>query len=171
MTKSAIASLTPETTLDNIDTGLKANYRKSMSKQLSEILAATYRLTIKSHVYHWNVVGPIFKPIHDLTEEHYNALFGATDVIAERIRALGNLAPVNFEMTKSFAPSKSDVDQASAHEMVQDLIAEHEQAVRDMRKAAAEAGNNEDMVTEDMLTERLTFHEKALWMLRAIIAA
>ena len=170
MTKAAIASLTPETTLDNIDTGLKANYRKSMSKQLSEILAATYRLTIKSHVYHWNVVGPIFKPIHDLTEEHYNALFGATDVIAERIRALGNLAPVNFEMTKSFAPGKTDVDQASAHEMVQYFIAEREQAVRDMRKAAAEAGDNEDMVTEDMLTVRLTFHEKALWMFRAIIA-
>ena len=65
---------------------------------------------------------------------------------------------------------KSDVDQASAHDMVADLIKEHEQAVRDMRKAATDAGDNEDNVTEDMLTARLTFHEKALWMLRAVIA-
>ena len=170
MTKSAIASLAPETTRDDIHTGLKADYRKSMAKHLSEILAATYRLTIKSHVYHWNVVGPVFKPIHELTEEHYNALFGATDIIAERIRALGHLAPVSFDMTATFAPAKSDVDQTSAHDMVYDLIAEHEQAVRDMRAAAAKAGDNDDMVTEDMLTARLTFHEKALWMLRAIVA-
>lgn len=170
MSKSSIASLSPETSKDSLDTGLKADYRKTISSDLSEILAATYRLTIKSHVYHWNVVGPIFKPIHDLTEEHYNALFAATDVIAERIRALGHLAPISFAMTKSFAPTKSDVDHASAHDMVFDLIAEHEQTVRDMRAAASKAGDNDDLVTEDMLTARLTFHEKALWMLRAIIA-
>ena len=170
MAKTAIASLAPEASNDRINTGLKADYRKSMAKDLSDILAATYRLTIKSHIYHWNVVGPIFKPIHELTEEHYNALFGATDIIAERIRALGHLAPVSLDMAKSFAPTKSDVDQASAHDMVADLINEHEQAVRDMRKAATTAGDNDDVVTEDMLTARLTFHEKALWMLRSVIA-
>ncbi|OCW56934.1 Dps family protein [Hoeflea olei] len=171
MSKTAIASLTPETSKDAIHTGLKAAYRKEIANDLSSILAATYRLTIKSHVYHWNVVGPVFKSIHDLTEEHYNALFEATDIIAERIRALGHLAPVRFAMTETFAPAKGDdVDQGSAHDMVNDLIAEHEQAVRDMRKAAAKAGDNDDMVTEDMLTARLTFHEKALWMLRAVVA-
>lgn len=170
MANAAIASLAPEASNDSLNTGLKAAYRKSMSKDLSDILAATYRLTIKSHIYHWNVVGPIFKPIHELTEEHYNALFGATDIIAERIRALGHLAPVSLDMTKSFAPTKADVDQSSAHDMVADLIKEHEEAVRDMRKAAATAGDNDDVVTEDMLTARLTFHEKALWMLRAVIA-
>ncbi|KGF67281.1 hypothetical protein LL06_22980 [Hoeflea sp. BAL378] len=171
MSKAAIASLSPEATKDDIHTGLKTAYRKAMANDLSNILAATYRLTIKSHVYHWNVVGPVFKSIHDLTEEHYNALFAATDIIAERIRALGHLAPVNFDMTKSFAPANgADVDQGSARDMVSDLIAEHEQAVRDMRAAAAKAGDNDDMVTEDMLTARLTFHEKALWMLRAVVA-
>ncbi|MEQ8480508.1 MAG: DNA starvation/stationary phase protection protein [Hoeflea sp.] len=168
---ASIASLTPETTRDTVNTGLDVDYRKDISKDLSDILAATYRLTIKSHVYHWNVVGPVFKPIHDLTEEHYNALFGATDIIAERIRALGYLAPVNLDGMKTFAPAKSDIDQSSAHEMVQDLIAEHEQACRDARKAGEKAGDNGDLVTEDMLTERLTFHEKACWMLRAIIAS
>ena len=138
MAKSAIASLTPEASNDRINTGLKADYRKSMSKDLSEI--------------------------------HYNELFGATDVIAERIRALGHLAPVSLDMAKSFAPTASDVDQASAHDMVADLIKDHEQTVRDMRKAAGDAGENEDNVTEDMLTARLNFHEKALWMLRSVVA-
>ncbi|WP_256372893.1 ferritin-like domain-containing protein [Breoghania sp. L-A4] len=52
--------------------------------------------------------------------------------------------------------------------MVNDLIAEHEDSVKVMRKAGKTAGDAGDLVTEDMLTARLTFHEKALWMLRAI---
>ena len=38
-----------------------------------------------------------------------------------------------------------------------------------MRDTAEKAGDARDKVTEDMLTQRLTFHEKALWMLRAIV--
>lgn len=155
---------------DTMNTGLDAAYRKAMAKTLTGVLASTYRLTIKSHIYHWNVVGPIFKPLHELTEEHYNALFGSADIIAERIRALGHLAPETLAETASFAPDGKDVDQRNAHDMIADLIEEHEDAVRTMRKAASDAGEAGDMVTEDMLTARLTFHEKALWMLRAIIA-
>ena len=162
--------LKPEAHSEKMNTGLTAGYRKDMAGSLSDILASTYQLTIKSHVYHWNVVGPLFKPLHELLEEHYNALFGATDVIAERIRALGHLAPVSLSGAKDFAPSSKDVDHTSAQSMVEDLIATHEEAVRAMRKAAGTAGDNDDVVTEDMLTARLTFHETALWMLRAIVA-
>jgi len=137
---------------------------------LSDILAATYRLTIKSHLYHWNVVGPLFKPLHELTEEHYNALFSATDIIAERIRALGHLAPTRLGDAAAFAPKVAEVKNTSAIDMIEDLIADHRDAVKAMRKAAEAAGDAGDVVTEDMLTARLDFHEKALWMLRAIAA-
>lgn len=162
--------LSPVSANDSMNIGLDAKYRTKMAGSLTEILAATYRLTIKSHIYHWNVVGPVFKPLHELTEEHYNALFGAADIIAERIRALGHLAPETMAETASFAPSGKDVDQRNAHDMIADLIEDHEAAVRAMRDAAELAGDKGDVVTEDMLTARLTFHEKALWMLRAIIA-
>ncbi|MCC0029345.1 MAG: DNA starvation/stationary phase protection protein [Brucellaceae bacterium] len=162
--------LKPEPHAEKISTGLDAGYRKSMAESLTEILASTYKLTIKSHVYHWNVVGPLFLPLHELTEQHYGELFAATDVIAERIRALGHLAPNSVGKAASFSPSSSSVDHLSAHDMVADLIDDHEAATRQMRDAAEKAGDAGDVVTEDMLTQRLTFHEKALWMLRAIIA-
>lgn len=164
-------SLASVVSIDKMNIGLEAGYRADISKDLSSILAATYRLTIKSHIYHWNVVGPVFKSLHELLEEHYNALFGAVDVIAERIRALGHLAPVKLDKTESFAPDHASVDHKTAQDMVADLIADHEEAVRAMRKAATKAGDNDDVVTEDMLTARLGFHEKALWMLRAVIAS
>lgn len=162
------AALKPKSHDEKIDTGLDEAYCAKMSKSLSDILAATYRLTIKSHIYHWNVVGPLFKPLHELTEEHYNALFAATDTIAERIRALGHLAPDKLGDAVHFAPKAAEVKHTTAIDMINDLIAEHQDSVKAMRKAGEEAGDAGDLVTEDMLTARLTFHEKALWMLRAI---
>lgn len=155
---------------EKLDIGLDEKYLTKISAELSDILAATYRLTIKSHLYHWNVVGPLFKSLHELTEEHYNALFAATDIIAERIRALGHLAPVRLGDAAAFAPKVSEVKNTSAIDMIEDLIADHSEAVKSMRKAAEMAGDAGDAVTEDMLTARLDFHEKALWMLRAISA-
>lgn len=165
------AVLSPEVQSTSLGTGLSAAYRKEMAADLSEILASTYQLTIKSHLYHWNVVGPLFKPLHDLTEAHYGALFAAADIIAERIRSLGHLAPVEMGNASGFAPAAKDVRHTSAKDMVDDLIRSHEAAVKAMREAAGKAGDADDMVTEDMLTARLTFHEKAIWMLRAIVAA
>ena len=40
-----------------------------------------------------------------------------------------------------------------------------------MRETAAVSEKLDDFVTTDMLAKRLAFHEKAIWMLRAIIAA
>jgi starvation-inducible DNA-binding protein len=164
------AVLKPQSQAERVNTGLESDYRKQMAATLSDVLASTYQLTIKSHVYHWNVVGPLFKPLHELTEEHYNALFAAADIIAERIRALGHLAPARFADAKSFAPAGKEIDHLSAAAMVEDLIASHEAVVREMRDAAEKAEKASDLVTTDMLTERLAFHEKAIWMLRAIAA-
>ncbi len=167
---SAAVALEPEAHTDSLNNGLSASYRKDMATGLSEILASTYRLLIKSHIYHWNVVGPVFKPIHELTQAHYEALFGATDIIAERIRALGHLAPASLKEAQNFAPTGPDVDHGSAASMVADLVKDHEAGIRNMRKACGTADDNADFVTTDMLTDRLNFHEKAVWMLRATTA-
>jgi starvation-inducible DNA-binding protein len=167
---TAAVALAPEAHDETLNNGLPAAYRKDMAGSLSEILASTYRLLIKSHIYHWNVVGPVFKPIHELTEAHYEALFGATDIIAERIRALGHLAPASMKEAQNFAPTGQDVDHGSAASMVADLVKEHEAGIRAMREACSMADDNSDFVTADMLTDRLNFHEKAVWMWRATIS-
>ena len=165
-----IAVLKTKAHVDKMNTGLDAKYRASMSKALTSILSDTYRMTIKSQLYHWNVVGPLFKPLHELTEEHYNALFKATDIVAERIRALGHLAPIELADAANFAPRSSSVRNGTSEEMIEDLITDHESAARAIREAATRADEKGDVVTTDMLTDRLAFHEKALWMLRAHIS-
>jgi starvation-inducible DNA-binding protein len=151
-------------------TGLADEERLSISKKLVEVLADTYLLLVKTHVYHWNVVGPLFLPLHELTEEHYNDLFQASDAIAERIRALGHPAPLSFDQLVPRASVRQETQDRDAGEMVQQLIADHERMVRRLREASLDADEADDLVTADLLTQRLAFHEKAIWMLRATVA-
>lgn len=156
--------------VDEMQTGVDPDVRKQLAEHLSVILAETYMLTIKSHLYHWNVVGPLFKPIHDLTEEHYEDLFAATDDLAERIRALGHRAPVNVqEGTLNLTVNLPAGGMPDAQDMISDLVRCHEIISAEMRDMARYAGANGDLVTEDLLTARISFHEKAAWMLRALI--
>ena len=148
------------------DTGVE--HKKLVAGALAEVLSDTYILVVKTHAYHWNVVGPLFYSVHNLTEEHYNDMFAAADELAERMRALGALAPMNVaEMAqRSKIPEASGTP--SAGEMLDDLAASHEKLARRLRRLIEAAGAANDPVTEDLATERCAFHEKASWMLRAL---
>ena len=141
-----------------------------LTEGLTEVLADTYRLMFKTHAYHWNVEGPIFFSLHKLTEEQYENLFSAADVLAERIRALGQLAPSSLS-TIMKASIIEDLDTPpSAGEMCADLATDHERIAQRMHGVIELAGKHSDAVTEDLATARSAFHEQAAWMLKAITA-
>ncbi|MBO0347346.1 Dps family protein [Roseibium limicola] len=170
MTKSNVLNVTPKNA-EPLKTGIEAEAREQIAKHLSVALARTYILVVKSHLYHWNVVGPLFKSIHDLTEEHYENLFAAADEIAERIRALGFQAPVeaaDFGVELGEVLPKGKMPNAAG--MIENLVKDHEAIAAQFRDIASYAGDQDDLVTEDMLTARIAFHEQASWMLRALIA-
>ncbi|MEO1688668.1 MAG: DNA starvation/stationary phase protection protein [Pseudomonadota bacterium] len=152
------------------DPDLPVEHRKGVAGGLSAALADTYLLMINTHAHHWNVMGPLFHAVHNLTEEQYQDMFEAVDVMAERIRALGELAPSNIaEMLENSAVKHAAPGQ-TAEVMVAELAEDHETVARRLHRLAAVAGENGDIVTEDLAVARCAFHEKAAWMLRAQIA-
>lgn len=150
---------------ETVKTGVKGT--KSLADSLGEALADTYRLVFKTHAYHWNIEGPMFYAVHNLTETQYLDMFAAADEIAERIRAIGRLAPARMdEITR--ASVVKDLDQLPAAEtMIDDLAKDHERVAKRMRDLITLAEDNADPVTADLITGRSAFHEKAAWMLRA----
>ena len=48
----------------DIDIGIPTKDREAIAKALSQVLADTYMLYIKTHAYHWNVTGPLFSALH-----------------------------------------------------------------------------------------------------------
>ncbi|MEL7253953.1 MAG: DNA starvation/stationary phase protection protein [Pseudomonadota bacterium] len=151
---------------DDVKTGVRDTGR--IADMLADVLADTYHLTFKSHAYHWNVEGPLFYSIHNLTEEHYENLFEAADELAERIRALGHLAPGSMADILKRSKMEDTETVLSAEDMLQNLAADHERIAHRMHALIRAAGEAEDPVTEDLATERSAFHEQAAWMLRAL---
>lgn len=144
---------------------------KQVGRELALVLGETYRLLLKTHAYHWNVNGPLFMAIHQLTEGQYQNLFEATDLLAERIRALGQLAPMTPKAIVSPLENGADRKNFLAHDMVSDLIEDHQTIAKDLHALIALAAKNNDPVTADLATGRSAFHEKAIWMLKALLSA
>ncbi|OSP54424.1 Dps family protein [Pseudoruegeria sp. SK021] len=148
-----------------VKTGVKKT--TSLAKGLSEALSDTYRLVFKTHAYHWNIEGPLFFSVHNLTEGQYTDMFAAADEIAERIRAIGQLAPSRMQDIISASVVKDQDKLPPAIEMVEDLANDHAQVAKRMHALIELAEENSDPVTADLITGRSAFHEKAAWMLRA----
>ena len=153
-----------------IDIGIEEVDRQAIAEGLARLLADTYTLYLKTHNYHWNVEGPMFTTLHLMFEEQYNEMWVAVDLIAERIRSLGEFAPGSFAQFAKLTSIAEADDVPSAEEMLGDLVAGHETVARTARAALAIADGAGDQATADLLTQRLQVHEKTAWMLRSMLA-
>ena len=95
-------------------------------------------------------------------------MFAAADALAERIRALGEIAPMSLSTVTGNSVISDLGGKPSAREMVVDLAEDHERIAHRLHDLIEIAGNQRDPVTEDLATGRAAFHEEAAWMLRAI---
>jgi starvation-inducible DNA-binding protein len=152
-----------------IDTGIAAKDRAAVAQGLSKALADTYALYLKTHGYHWNVRGPNFSSLHALFMDQYTEQWNALDEIAERIRALGELAPQSGSAFGNLTSIKDGDPENDWETMVDDLSKGHETVIatlRDVLEAGEKAG---DDASVDLATQRLAAHEKHAWMLRATL--
>lgn len=150
---------------DKVQTGVKDT--RALAAALTKAVADTYRLIFKTHAYHWNVEGPLFYSIHHLTDAQYKEMFPAADDLAERIRALGQLAPFSFAEVMKVSGIKDLEALPSTLEMVDDLAQDHAAVAVGFHALFKLAEDNNDPVTADLATRRSAFHEQAAWMLRA----
>lgn len=144
---------------------------KPVTDGLKKVLADTYSLLTKTQNYHWNVEGANFSSLHVLFEGQYNELFAAVDVVAERIRALGEKAPGSpseFKKLSTISEGNSELD---ANGMLKDLYASNQTTLATLKKALAAAEKASDVSTADLLTQRITAHDKASWMLKSSLPA
>ncbi|MEY4430373.1 MAG: hypothetical protein RLZZ533_309 [Cyanobacteriota bacterium] len=152
-----------------IDIGIPADRRAQIAQGLGRVLADSTVLYAKTHGFHWNVTGPMFNTLHLMFMEQYTELWTALDEIAERIRALGHMAPFGGSTYRDLStiPESNGVPPAMA--MVRELVEGHEAVARTIRGVFELADGANDQPTADLLTQRLQIHEKTAWMLRSLL--
>lgn len=154
-----------------IDTGIKKADRNAVARELTKVLADSYAVYLKTHGYHWNVRGPEFFSYHNLLELQYRELWAALDLIAERIRQLGEFAPQGYATFANLTSIKDGDPETEAQGMIAELMRDHETVIATLRAAMSVADDGGDDTSVDLLTQRLAAHEKAAWMLRASVGS
>jgi starvation-inducible DNA-binding protein len=167
MADAALQAKPKETSLD---TGIERSDVNAVAEELGNALADSFSLYLKTLGVHWNIVGSSFYGMHKLTEAQYEDLALAVDALAERIRALGHIAPAAFGdyADRSVVESKTTISTAEA--MIKALIKDNEAVARRLRKAVTIADEADDVFTADMLTARIGKHEENVWMLKSVAA-
>ena len=140
-----------------------------IARAMSMALADSYGAFLVTQNYHWNVEGPLFKPLHELFEEQYREMFTAIDDVAERLRTLGFYAPGTFEEFEQLSSIPRPDGTRDGEQMVKNLIEIHRVVAGSFRQVAELAGDTRDVATEDLAIQRVATHEKNIWMLRSIV--
>ncbi len=144
---------------------------KDITASLNGLLADQSVFYQKLRIYHWTVKGPMFFQLHVKFEEMYNASALSVDELAERIvglqgRPLGTLAD-----HVQHAALKEDQGITSANEMVAALIADLQTIVSRMRAVVAQASEQNDALTANLVEAMADDSEKSIWMLQAYLGA
>jgi starvation-inducible DNA-binding protein len=157
--------------MPKLNIGLTEEQREGVTKLLNSDLADLYLLLIKTKKYHWDVVGPQFRSLHQLWEEQYESLTINIDKTAERVRALGGYPVGTAEgFLKHSTLKEQPGTLPNANEMVLSLVNDHEQVIRNLREHIDRCGEEfHDQGTADFLTGLMEEHEEIAWMLRSFI--
>jgi starvation-inducible DNA-binding protein len=154
-----------------LNIGLSEEQRQGVVDLLNCDLSDAYLLLIKTKKYHWDVVGPQFRSLHELWGEHYETLTENIDALAERIRMLGGYPIGTAQGFLNHASIKENADTLpTADGMVENLVVDHEQIIRNLRDHIDQCTDKyHDEGTADFLTGLMEGHEEMAWMLRSFI--
>ena len=153
------------------NTGIDTVSRGEVAAALTKALADSYALYLKTHGYHWNVRGSNFSELHALFMEQYTEMWQALDVVAERIRALGEFAPQGYAAFGNLTGIKDGDPEKDSHAMLRELLQDHETVISTLRQGIVTAEEARDVTSADLITQRLAAHEKHAWMLRATLGS
>jgi starvation-inducible DNA-binding protein len=168
----AASPATSDSKAPAVDIGIADDDRKEIAQGLSQFLADSFTLYLKTHNFHWNVTGQMFNALHNMFEAQYTEQWTALDDIAERIRALGYNAPGSYAefIRLSSIPEEPGLTEAPGwREMVRQLVVGNEAVCRTARRVLRTSDEAGDDPTVDLMTQRLQTHEKYAWMLRSLL--
>ena len=142
------------------------NSTTALAAALNGLLADYFALYLKTKNFHWHVSGPHFREYHLLFDEHATELIGTTDLIAERVRKLGQRTLTSIgDITAKQSMKDNDEDGLSADAMLKELLSDNKALIdtlKSVKELASEAG---DTATDGILDDWTDQAEQRAWFL------
>lgn len=140
-----------------------------MNKLLLTVLSDTFLMYFKAQSYHWNIEGSDWFQYHTFFGDVYKELWEATDVLGENIRVLNEYAPISLEKLYTHRTLQEDVYKPiHAQEMIANLHHANDAVLHSLRQLLSSL-SEEFVGLANVITDRITIHEKYKYMLTSLL--
>jgi starvation-inducible DNA-binding protein len=147
-------------------TDLGDNARRDISGALNALLADVFALYLKTKNFHWHVSGPHFRDYHLLLDEQADQIFATTDVIAERVRKIGQPTLRSIgDISRHQRLDDNDAAYVEPSDMLAELREDNQRVVAAMREAHDVCDEHNDVATASLLETFIDDAEKRVWFL------
>ena len=144
------------------------NSKKALADALNGLLADYYAMYLKTKNFHWHVNGPHFHDYHLLFDTHAAELLATTDLVAERVRKLGQPTLTSIGAIAAKQSIKdNDAKSVDAGKMLAELHADNETLVTQLKAAKELAEDAGDNATDGLLDDWTDEAEQRTWFLAA----
>lgn len=164
----ALTSLKKEEGLHRTKNALEHHIRTQSIGNLQAHLADAIDLTTQVKQAHWNIKGVNFIALHELFDRIYSELAGYSDIIAERLVALGGQAyGTAREAAKRSSLSEYPLEITASADHVEAISSQLAAFGKTIRDSIETTADNGDPATSDVLTEVSRGIDKVLWFVES----
>ena len=165
MAKASTKIKTPTPKLKT-PTDLGSNAAKTVAEALNAILANSFALYLKTKNFHWHVSGPHFRDYHLLLDDQAAQILATTDVIAERVRKIGNTTLRSIgDIARHQTIKDNDAEFVPAHDMLIELRDDNLKLIEQLREAKDIVDDAKDNATSGVLDDWTDEAELRAWFL------
>ncbi|MCA9837089.1 MAG: DNA starvation/stationary phase protection protein Dps [Trueperaceae bacterium] len=156
-----------ETKLFKTRIDIKEKNREKLVSILNQQLADTFDLYSQTKQAHWNVKGIEFMQLHLFFDQLAESVEPFSDMIAERVTALGGVAQGTVRMAAKGSSLKEMPNPVDGKAFVEALAERYAAYAASTRKAIEKSGDLDDPTTEDLFTEISRTIDKDLFFIEA----
>ncbi len=145
---------------------LGANATHDIAAALNGLLADVFALYLKTKNFHWHMSGPHFRDYHLMLDEQSDQIFAMTDVLAERVRKLGQLTLHSIgEISRNQRIADNDAPYVTPQDMLAELREDNGALAKRMREAHGMIDEKDDVATASLLEVFIDETERRSWFL------
>jgi starvation-inducible DNA-binding protein len=164
-TKTHITSFPAPAQLATV-TDLTPQEVQAMTETVNPLIADAFALSVKAKNFHWHLSGSHFRDYHLLFDEQAEAILASIDIMAERVRRMGDTTIRSISHVGHLQTIADDNDDfVSAGEMTKRLMEDHGHIATMLRNAIEICDTHRVSATSNALQEILDETERRKWFL------
>lgn len=163
-TKASVAARRTATLATPSD--LKTAGTRDIAAAMNGVLADVFALYLKTKNFHWHMSGPHFRDYHLLLDEQSVQIYAMVDLIAERIRKVGQPTLRSIgDIARRQRILDNDAEYVEPGDMLAELQGDNKQLATSLREAHNVCDEHRDIATASLIENWIDETEQRTWFL------